>query len=106
MDLADLPQLQRTLEGDRVVNAPAQEDHVLGISKQMRQLFTATVMVLHQGPQPRSQLLKLLGAMAGGATTAALGKGQRRAIESEQLLKECLLGKLWKTQPVCAKINL
>jgi NADPH-dependent glutamate synthase beta subunit-like oxidoreductase len=41
---------QRTLKRDRVVDAPAQEDHVLRVGEQVRQLLTAAVVIIHQRP--------------------------------------------------------
>ena len=35
VDVADLLELERTLQGDRIVDATAQEDHILGALKAM-----------------------------------------------------------------------
>ncbi len=51
MDVADLLLLRRSLrldrqgalEGDRAIDAPPQEDHVLRVSEQMTQLLTAAI---------------------------------------------------------------
>jgi hypothetical protein len=49
VDVADLIQLRVALEGDRVVDAALQEDHVLPIGEQMRHLLAAAFMVIHHG---------------------------------------------------------
>ena len=48
VDVADLLELQGAFQGNRVVDAPAQEDHVLGVGEQVGQVGAALVVVEHQ----------------------------------------------------------
>ena len=48
VDVADLLELQGAFQGNRVVDAPAQKDHVLGVGEQVGQVGAALVVVEHQ----------------------------------------------------------
>ena len=48
VDVADLLELEGPFQGNRVVDAPAQEDHILGALKLVGQLGAAAVAIGHQ----------------------------------------------------------
>ena len=48
MDIADFLELEGPLHGNWIVNAPAQENDILGITEQMGQLGATAVVVLHK----------------------------------------------------------
>ena len=119
VDVADLLELEGPLHGDRIVDAPAQEDHILGFREQVGQLGTALVVVLHQalqqvrhGPQAIGQGMQFggtaqrrfgtTGGSGGGGLSsgkrgdgqaATFRKGKRQAIEGQELAQEGLGGR-------------
>ena len=105
VDVADLLELERTLQGNRVVDATAQKDHILSALKAVGQGSAALVVVCHQGLQLLGQLaqlghqrLELLAAAARANATLPLAhsplrKCQGQPIESQQLAKEGLGGR-------------
>ena len=100
MDVADLLELEGTLQGNWIVDAPAEEDHILGALKPVGQASAALVVIGHQGLELLGQLPQLghQGFQTGAAAARtgamllfaqpALGKGQGQAIESQQLGQE------------------
>ena len=97
VDVADLLELEGALERNWIVDAPAQEDHILGVGKQVGQVGAALVVVEHQLLQLGRQQAqgRHQGAQLGGSldtAAAALGKGQGQAVEGQQLGQEGLGG--------------
>ena len=56
VDVADLLQLQGPFQGDRIVDAPTEEDHVLGVAEVVSQISAALIVVLNQALQAIGQL--------------------------------------------------
>ena len=68
VDVGDLLELEGALEGDRVVDAAAQEEEVLGLGEEPRQLLDAAAgpqRVLHQVRHPGQALQQLAAALGG-----------------------------------------
>ena len=100
MDVADFLELQRPLEGNRIVDSPSQEDHVLGVREQMGHLLAAAVVVVHQAaqllgqrPQTSDQLLHGLRTQNPRPAGATLGKRNGQSIEGQELTEEGLGGR-------------
>ena len=56
MDVADFLELEGPLHGNRIINAPAQENDILGIAEQVGQLGATAVVVLDERLQLGRQL--------------------------------------------------
>ena len=100
MDVADLLELEGPLHGNRIINAPPKENHILSVGKQVGQLRTALVVVvdhpahhLRQAAQLKGQGRQPLRARHPGPSLAPLGKRQGQAIKSQQLAQEGFRGR-------------